>query len=146
MIEKHNLHQMNKTKYFQHLGEFVLIKELREGVLGPVLLVKHPNDKGIYVMKCYSKQKVEELFVEKYIVQEKNLLRSLNSPFIIELYKTFKDARNLYSLVEFVRGEELYDVIREIGLLSDGGLPVSTPPAWSSFWRSSSTRGSSTEI
>lgn len=109
---------MNKTKYFQELSEFILIKELREGVFGPVLLVQHINEKGIFVMKCYSRQKVEELFVEKYLVQEKNLLKDVNSPFVMELYKTFKDSRNLYSLVEFVRGEELYDVIREIGLLS----------------------------
>ena len=45
-------------------------------------------------------------------------MKELNSPYIQELYKTFKDSRNLYSLVEFVRGEELFDVIREIGLLS----------------------------
>ena len=70
-----------------------------------MLLVRHNNDKGIYVLKCYSKQKIEELFVEKYIIQEKNLLKDINSNFVIELYKTFRDSKNLYSLVEFVRGE-----------------------------------------
>ena len=38
-------------------------------------------------------------------------------PFIMESYRTFQDESNLYSLVEFIRGEELYDVLREIGLL-----------------------------
>lgn len=36
----------------------------------------------------------------------------MNFPFVMELYKTFKDHKFLYSLVEFIRGEELYDVIR----------------------------------
>ena len=36
----------------------------------------------------------------------------------MEYYKSFKDEHYLYSLVEFVQGEELYGAIREIGLLS----------------------------
>jgi cGMP-dependent protein kinase len=33
--------QMHKTKFFHSLNEFVLIKEMREGVFGPVYLVQH---------------------------------------------------------------------------------------------------------
>jgi cGMP-dependent protein kinase len=91
---------------------------MRDGVFGQVLLVQHITEKGLYILKAYSKQKIEEHFVERYFIQEKNLLKSMNFPFVMELYKTFKDCEYLYSLVEFVRGEELYDVIREIGLLS----------------------------
>mgnify|MGYP000868049706 FL=1 len=91
---------------------------MRDGVFGQVLLVQHITEKGLYILKAYSKQKIEEHFVERYFIQEKNLLKSMNFPFVMELYKTFKDCKYLYSLVEFVRGEELYDVIREIGLLS----------------------------
>ena len=63
------MQQKNRAKTFQKLGEFVVIKELREGIFGPVLLVQHINDKGVYALKCYNKQKIEELFVESYIVQ-----------------------------------------------------------------------------
>ena len=51
------------------------------------------------------------------IKQEINLIKKLKHPLIIEGYKTFQDNKFLYSLVQFVRGEELYDVIREMGLL-----------------------------
>jgi cGMP-dependent protein kinase 1 len=66
----------------------------------------------LYVLKTYSKQKIEEHSLFKYISQEKNLLRSLYHPFIMEYYKSFKDENYLYSLVEFVQGEELYYAIR----------------------------------
>lgn len=56
------------------------------------------------MLKCYSKQKIEEHSLFKYITQEKNLLRSLYHPFIMEYYKSFKDEHYLYSLVEFVQG------------------------------------------
>lgn len=36
----------------------------------------------------------------------------------MEGYKSFQDEHCLYNLVQFIRGEELYDVIREMGLLS----------------------------
>lgn len=36
----------------------------------------------------------------------------------MEYYKSFKDENYLYSLVEFVQGEQLYYAIRQIGLLS----------------------------
>jgi Serine/threonine protein kinase len=36
-------------------------------------------------------------------------------PFIMEFYRTFKDANNVYFLTEFINGMDLFDVIREIG-------------------------------
>lgn len=34
------------------------------------------------------------------------------------MIRTFKDSHQVYFLTEFIRGMELFDVIREIGLLS----------------------------
>lgn len=39
-------------------------------------------------------------------------MKKLKHPFIMEGYKTFQDNKFLYSLVEFIRGEELYYAIR----------------------------------
>jgi len=46
------------------------------------------------------------------------VLEVVNFPFIMQFIKTFKDQNYLYFLVEFVKGMELFDVIRDIGLLS----------------------------
>lgn len=42
----------------------------------------------------------------------------MNHPLIAEGYKALEDETLFYSLVQFIQGEELYEVIREIGLLS----------------------------
>jgi len=42
----------------------------------------------------------------------------MNFPFIVEFVRSYKDAQNIYFLLEYVRGLELFDVIRDIGLLS----------------------------
>jgi len=36
-------------------------------------------------------------------------------PFIIEYARSFKDSFDVYFLVEYVKGIELFDVIRDIG-------------------------------
>jgi cGMP-dependent protein kinase len=36
----------------------------------------------------------------------------------MQFVRTFKDDISVYFLVEYIRGMELFDVIREIGLLS----------------------------
>lgn len=38
-------------------------------------------------------------------------------PFIMAFTRSFKDNFNIYFLVEYIKGMELFDVIREIGLL-----------------------------
>jgi len=36
----------------------------------------------------------------------------------MQLVRTFKDANHIYFLTEFIKGMELFDVIREIGIIS----------------------------
>lgn len=42
----------------------------------------------------------------------------VNFNFIIQYSRSFKDSYDVYFLVEFVKGIELFDVIRDIGLLN----------------------------
>lgn len=110
-----------RNKLIDGLDQLVMLQELKEGEFGPILLVGCTNElekQKLYVLKCYSKQKIEEHSLFKYITQEKNLLRSLYHPFIMQYYKSFKDEHYLYSLVQFIQGEELYYGIRQIGILS----------------------------
>ena len=43
------------------------------------------------------------------------MLKKVDFPFIMKYIRSFKDEQNIYFLTEFVRGMELFDVIREIG-------------------------------
>lgn len=40
-----------------------------------------------------------------------------NFPFIMQFMRTYKDDFQVYFLLEYIKGMELFDVIREIGLL-----------------------------
>ena len=56
------------------------------------------------------------------IIREKNILSSLDHPFIIKLYATYQDRSSVYFLLELVQGGELFTLIhsyREKGLPQD---------------------------
>lgn len=42
----------------------------------------------------------------------------MNFPFIMGFVRTFKDDISVYFLVQYIKGMELFDVIRELGLLN----------------------------
>lgn len=50
-----------------------------------------------------------------FFKQEKNVLDLVEFPFTLSFVKSFDDQDNLYFLTEFIRGMELFDVIRDIG-------------------------------
>ncbi len=40
-------------------------------------------------------------------------------PFIMRFYRSFKDARCVYFLLEYIKGVELFDAISKMGILKD---------------------------
>ncbi|CAD8213308.1 unnamed protein product [Paramecium octaurelia] len=98
--------------------DLVYIKKLGEGQFGSVYLVKHKEINKVFALKSVSKASIIEQNLEKHITQEKKVLEQINFPFIMGFVRTFKDDMSIYFLVDFIRGMELFDVIRDIGLLS----------------------------
>ncbi|CAK82587.1 unnamed protein product (macronuclear) [Paramecium tetraurelia] len=109
-----------KKKEAQNIkkSELIHIKTIAYGQFGPVYLVKAKYNQQLYVLKAFNKNQINEQTLEKYLQQEKQVLEIVNFPFIISFMKTFKDSMDVYFLLEYVRGMELFDVIRDIGLLS----------------------------
>jgi cGMP-dependent protein kinase len=54
----------------------------------------------------------------KNIELERNILLQIDHPFIVKLVKSLKDDNYIYYLMEYIKGKELFDVIRDIGLLN----------------------------
>ncbi|KAM3140588.1 hypothetical protein pb186bvf_007400 [Paramecium bursaria] len=98
--------------------DLIFIKELGSGQFGWVYQVKHKEMPNYFALKSVSKSQIVEQSLEKLVLQEKTVLELCNFPFIMGFYRTFKDDISVYFLVEFIRGMELFDVIRDIGLLN----------------------------
>jgi len=101
------------------LDDFDRIKTLGTGSFGRVMLVQHKATKEYYAMKILDKQKVVKLKQVEHTLNEKKILAAISFPFLVSLEYSFKDNSNLYMILEFVTGGEMFSHLRRIGRFSE---------------------------
>uniref|UniRef100_A0AC34QGD0 cAMP-dependent protein kinase n=1 Tax=Panagrolaimus sp. JU765 TaxID=591449 RepID=A0AC34QGD0_9BILA len=101
------------------LDDFDRIKTLGTGSFGRVMLVKHKQSGNYYAMKILDKQKVVKLKQVEHTLNEKRILQALDFPFLVSMQYSFKDNSNLYMVLEFISGGEMFSHLRRIGRFSE---------------------------
>ena len=100
------------------LEDLYYIRELGVGNYGHVSLVFCKKNLIFYAIKAMNKKQILYDNMSNNLELEKDIITHLDHPFIVKLVKFLKDNNNIYLLMEYLPGSELFDVIREIGLLN----------------------------
>ena len=100
------------------LDQLTYLISLGMGSFGNVSLVKSTNKKYLYAIKNISLKQILYCRMSANIELEKRILLNIGHPFIVKLVKTFKDEKFIYFLMDYIRGKELFDVIRELDILN----------------------------
>ncbi|KAK6731908.1 hypothetical protein RB195_008015 [Necator americanus] len=101
------------------LDDFDRIKTLGTGSFGRVMLVKHKQTGNYFAMKILDKQKVVKLKQVEHTLNEKRILQAIDFPFLVNMQYSFKDNSNLYMVLEFISGGEMFSHLRRIGRFSE---------------------------
>ncbi|XP_066510750.1 cGMP-dependent protein kinase 2-like [Hoplias malabaricus] len=97
---------------FSHLE---IIATLGIGGFGRVELVKVKNENVTFALKCIKKRHIVDNRQEEHIHSERRILSETNTPFIVKLYRTFKDSKYVYMLLEACLGGEIWSLLRDRG-------------------------------
>jgi cGMP-dependent protein kinase len=96
-----------------------IIGFLGKGGYGYVELVKHKRTAMTYALKTLSRAHVVRTRSQNNVLNEKNMLALMDSPYIIRLYATYKDKTRLLFLLEPCLGGELFHLLRDRGIFNE---------------------------
>ena len=100
------------------LDQLTYLTKLGSGSYGNVSLVKSTKKKFFYAIKNISNKQILYHQLHKNLELERGILLRVDHPFIVKLVKTLKDEKYIYYLMDYLKGKELFSVIRDIGLLN----------------------------
>ncbi len=100
--------KLDRSINFKDLVKFRI---LGVGTFGKVWLVSHKKSGVPYALKMLNKREIIGHHQVEGVIREKNIMSSIDHPFVVNLICTFQDDRHLYMLIELVQGGELFSVI-----------------------------------
>uniref|UniRef100_A0A8B9RJ92 cGMP-dependent protein kinase n=1 Tax=Astyanax mexicanus TaxID=7994 RepID=A0A8B9RJ92_ASTMX len=126
VVDRDNFNQMVGTyeelqAYLREYVEQLSINDERRIALNVFLLsqVKLKNEDTAFALKCIKKKHIVDTRQQEHIYSEKNILQQTNCNFIVRLFRTFRDEKYVYMLLEVCLGGELWSVLRDMSFFEE---------------------------
>jgi protein kinase A len=111
-------------KALSHIKSFFPLT-ITKGAFGKVWLATSRDSKDPYALKTINKRQLIDAGQVKGVLREKQIMASIEHPFILPLVGSFQDDESLYLLLPLIQGGELFNVVhtdQRDGLDNDASL------------------------
>ena len=95
-------------------NDLILHRIIGVGMFGRVWLVQHKVSSNVYALKAMDKKQIIDKKMVKGVTREKNVMASVEHPFISNLVSTFQDKYSIFMLMDYVQGGELFGLIYNV--------------------------------
>ncbi|KAH7854620.1 hypothetical protein Vadar_016004 [Vaccinium darrowii] len=111
---------MNPSKDRTSIEDFEIIKPISRGAFGRVFLARKWATGDLFAIKVLKKADMIRKNAVESILAERNILISVRNPFVVRFFYSFTCRENLYLVMEYLNGGDLYSLLRNLGCLDEG--------------------------
>ncbi|XP_074557254.1 putative serine/threonine protein kinase IRE [Curcuma longa] len=109
----------SKIKDRTSIEDFEIIKPISRGAFGRVFLARKRITGDIFAIKVLKKSDMIRKNAVESILAERNILISARNPFVVRFFYSFTCRENLYLVMEYLNGGDLYSLLRNLHCLDD---------------------------
>lgn len=94
-------------------SDFTIKSALGKGSFGKVFLVTMTATGRLYALKAISKHRLHDQRKKQHTIQERNILVSVKSEFLVKLHYAFQNPQKLFLVLDFMQGGEFYSHMKQ---------------------------------
>lgn len=101
------------------IDDFEIIKPISRGAFGKVFLARKRTTGDFFAIKVLKKLDMIRKNDFERILEERNILITVRYPFVVRFFYSFTCSDNLYLVMEYLNGGDLYSLLQKVGCLDD---------------------------
>ncbi|CAM6095426.1 unnamed protein product [Calypogeia fissa] len=101
------------------IDDFEIIKPISRGAFGRVFLARKRTTGDLFAIKVLRKVDMIRKNAVESVQAERNILIHARNPFVVRFFYSFTCRDNLYLVMEYLNGGDLYSMLRSLGCLEE---------------------------
>jgi serine/threonine protein kinase len=125
ILEDDMLHSLKSTpvhplyKDRTTIDDFEIIKPISRGAFGRVCLSRKRTTGDLFAIKVLRMADMIRKNAVESVQAERNILISARNPFVVRFFYSFTCRDNLYLVMEYLNGGDMYSMLRNLGCLEE---------------------------
>ncbi|KAL1208969.1 putative serine/threonine protein kinase IRE [Cardamine amara subsp. amara] len=95
------------------IDDFEVMKSISSGAYGRVVLARKKTTGDLFAIKILRKADMIRKNAVESILAERDILSNVHNPFVVRFFYSFTCSTNLYLVMEYVNGGDLYSLLKQ---------------------------------